>query len=83
MPEQFRRNIRDKLIINPTAYNADLAQQLVLQIEAHFVFAIFKSVLASQKEDPFIKSLLLNNKITLDSPALCFYNCKVFDPKDL
>jgi hypothetical protein len=38
-----------------------------MQVEALFVFAIFKSTLSSQRKDPFIKQLLLQEGIHLDS----------------
>ena len=39
-------------------------------MEALYVYAVLKSTLASQRDDPFIKNMLLNFKVHADSPAL-------------
>lgn len=39
-------------------------------MEALYVYAVLKSTLASQRDDPFIKNMLLNFKVHTDSPAL-------------
>ena len=44
--------------------------KVVLQVEALYVYAVLKSTLSSQRDDPFIKSMLLNFKVDLDSTAL-------------
>ena len=44
-----------------------------MQVEALYVFAVLKSVLSSQRNDPFIKALLLKHGITMDSVALDFF----------
>jgi len=44
--------------------------KVILQVEALFVFAILRSTLSSQRDDPFIKNMLLNFKVNMDSPAL-------------
>ena len=44
--------------------------KVVLQVEALYVYAVLKSTLSSQRDDPFIKNMLLNFKVDPDSPAL-------------
>ena len=39
-------------------------------MEALYVFAVLKSTVSSQRDDPFIKNMLLNFKVHADSPAL-------------
>jgi hypothetical protein len=54
-------------------FDPDSVRKLILQIEALFVFAIMKSTLQSQMNDPFIKGMLFKYKIPLDSPALGYF----------
>ena len=44
--------------------------KVILQVEALYVYAILRSTLSSQRDDPFIKKMLINFKISSDSPAL-------------
>jgi len=47
------------------------------------VFAILKSTLSSQRNDPFLKGLLLKYKIPLETPALSYFQPKNMEKKDL
>lgn len=69
MPHKIRQNILNKFN-GFKDYPLDLVTNALVKVEALFVFCIFKATLASQKQDPFIKNLLINAKIALDSPAL-------------
>ena len=42
----------------------------ILQVEALYVYAILKATISSQRDDPFIKNMLINFKVAVDSPAL-------------
>lgn len=42
----------------------------ILQIEALYVYSILKATVSSQRDDPFIKNMLINFKVAVDSPAL-------------
>jgi hypothetical protein len=69
MPHKIRQNILNKFN-SFKDYPIDLVTTALVKVEALFVFCIFKATLESQKRDPFIKNLLINAKIALDSPAL-------------
>lgn len=44
---------------------------------------MLKSVLSSQRSDPFIKGLLIKHKVLLDSPALTYFKPKHREKPDL
>jgi hypothetical protein len=43
---------------------------IILQVEALYIFSILKSMLSSQRNDPFIRNMFFNFRIANDSPAL-------------
>ena len=73
LTNEILENIQRHIHINLLEYNPDIVRKIILQIEALFVFAILKATLYSQRNDPFIKSLLRKYKIPLDSPALTYF----------
>lgn len=66
----MRQRVINKVCINLNTYDPVRVQSMIIQIEALFVFAIMKSTLSSQRDDPFVKKMLLDYKIAIDSPAL-------------
>jgi len=48
-----------------------------------YVYALLKSTLSSQRDDPFIKNMLVNFKVAQDSPALEIEKQPMIDKKDL
>jgi hypothetical protein len=57
--------------------------KVVVQVEALYVFAVLRSTLSSQRDDPFIKNMLLNFKVAFDSPALDIEKQRYKEKKDL
>jgi len=57
--------------------------KVVLQVEALYVFSVLRSTLSSQRDDPFIKNMLLNFKVASDSPALEIEKQRHKEKKDL
>jgi len=53
-----------------TKYERHLVERAIVQVEALYVFALMKACLSSQRYDPFVKNMLINFNIALDSPAL-------------
>ena len=49
------QKILARIYVDLFKFNPDSVRKIILQIEALFVFAILKSTLNSQKNDPFIK----------------------------
>ena len=83
LPNDILVNINKRIKINLLQFNMDSVRKLILQIEALFVFSVLKSVLSSQKSDPFLKGLLLKYKVPLNSPALSYFKPKNMEKKDL
>ena len=69
MSVQIRNNIL-KYAGDLTRYEQKSVESAILQVEALYIFAIMKSTLSSQRQDPFIKNLLMQFRVALDSPAL-------------
>lgn len=44
--------------------------KVIMQVEALYVYAVLRSTISSQRDDPFIKNMLLNFKVASDSPAI-------------
>jgi len=70
MEEAVRQKIMNRLAIDLTRYPKRSVRKMVLQVEALFIFAILKSMLSSQRNDPFIRNMFFNFRIACDSPAL-------------
>jgi len=47
LPDRILKNIQKRLNTDLLSYDADSVRKLIVQVEALFVFAVFKSVLAS------------------------------------
>ena len=73
LPNPMLEKVQKRIAISLVAYHPDLVRKLILQVEALFVFAILKATLYSQKHDPFIKGLLVEYKVPLDSKALTYF----------
>jgi hypothetical protein len=69
MLESTKSNILKK-VGEINKFNRIVVEKVVLQIEALYVFAILKSTLSSQRYDPYIKNMLINFKVDVESPAL-------------
>ena len=55
----------------------------ILQIEALYVYSILKATVSSQRDDPFIKNMLINFKVAVDSPALEIENQTYRDKRQM
>ena len=67
------KKIQEKIYVDLFQYNPDSVRKIILQIEALYIFAVLKATLASQRNDPFIRGLLLKYKVPPDSPALTYF----------
>ena len=70
LTEDVREKIYKKIGLDLCRNRRRTVMKVILQVEALFVFAILRSTLSSQRDDPFIKNMLLNFKVNMDSPAL-------------
>jgi hypothetical protein len=70
MTEDVREKIYRRIGLDLKRSRKRTVMRVVLQVEALYVYAMLKSTLSSQRDDPFIKSMLINFKIAMDSPAL-------------
>ena len=70
LTEDTRAKIYDYIGYDLTKNRRRTVMKVVLQVEALYVYAVLKSTLSSQRDDPFIKNMLLNFKVDPDSPAL-------------
>ena len=70
MTEDVREKIYKKIGLDLKRSRKRTVMRVVLQVEALYVYAMLKSTLSSQRDDPFIKNMLINFKIAMDSPAL-------------
>jgi hypothetical protein len=68
------QKIQTRIHIDLFQYNPDSVRKVIMQIEALYVFAILKSTLYSQRNDPFIKGMLLKYKVPISSPALYYFS---------
>lgn len=59
MAPDLRRRIL-KLVGDINQYDRELVERSVIQIEALYVYALLKSTLSSQRNDPFVKNMLIN-----------------------
>lgn len=83
MPDEIRRNINRYLGVSLRDYPAKSVELIVVQVEALYVYAVLKSTLSSQRDDPFIKNMLINFKVAQDSPALEIEKQPNVEKKDL
>ncbi|CDW77756.1 dynein heavy chain axonemal [Stylonychia lemnae] len=83
MAPQFRERIKYFLKIDAEKVNKESYEKLIIQAEALFVFAIFKSVLISQIMDPNIKKIVIDNRIRLNSGAIFQYIPQLKEKIDL
>ena len=70
------QKIQTRIHIDLFQYNPDSVRKVIMQIEALYVFAILKSTLYSQRNDPFIKGMLLKYKVPISSPALYYFSAQ-------
>ena len=70
LTEETRAKVYKAIGYDLTKNRRRTVMKVVLQVEALYVYAVLKSTLSSQRDDPFIKSMLLNFKVDLDSTAL-------------
>ena len=83
LTEEMREKIYRKIGLDLTRNRKRTVNKVVMQVEAQYVFAVLKSTLSSQRDDPFIKNMLLNFKVTSDSPALEIEKQNHKEKKDL
>lgn len=69
LSEDTRRLILNR-VGDITKYNRQVVERAVIQVEALYVYSLMKSALSSQRNDPFVKNMLLNFSISMDSAAL-------------
>ena len=70
LTEETREKIFNNIGLDLTRNRHRTVMKVVLQVEALYVYAVLRSTLSSQRDDPFIKNMLLNFKVASDSPAL-------------
>ena len=63
LTEEVREKIYNKIGLNLTRNRRRTVMKVILQVEALYVYAILRSTLSSQRDDPFIKNMLLNFKV--------------------
>jgi hypothetical protein len=83
MKEHVREAIYARVALDLVRYPRRSVRKIVLQVEALYVYAILKSMLASQANDPFIRNMFCNFKICTDSPALQYQPQKIILKSDL
>jgi hypothetical protein len=67
------QKIQRRIYVDLFQYNPDSVRKIIVQIEALYVFAVLKSALSSQRNDPFIKGLLMKYRVPASSPALTYF----------
>ena len=73
LSNEVLQRIQSRIYVDLFQFNPDSVRKVIVQIEALYVFAILKSALSSQRNDPFIKGLLLKYKVPASSPALTYF----------
>ena len=70
LPEPVRQNIFEKINLDLNKCTQKSVYKAILQVEALYVYAVLKSTVSSQRDDPFVKDMMINFKVAIDSPAL-------------
>lgn len=83
LTEDVREKILKNIGLDLLKNRRRTVMKVILQVEALYVFSILRSTLSSQRDDPFIKNMLLNFKIAIDSPALEIEKQRYKERKDL
>ena len=83
LPEPVRLNIYKKITLDLNKSTPKSVHKAILQVEALYVYAILKSTVSSQRDDPFIKDMMINFKVASDSPALEIEKQSYKEKKDL
>ena len=83
LTEDTREKIHKKIGYDLTKNRQRTVSKVVLQVEALYVYAVFRSKLSTQCDDSFIKNMLLNFKVKQDSPALEIDKQRYKEKKDL
>jgi hypothetical protein len=83
LPEPVRLAIYKLINLDLNKSTKKSVHKAILQVEALYVYSVLKSVVSSQRDDPFVKNMMLNFKVASDSPALTIYKQPVKDKKDL
>ena len=83
LTEDVREKIYAKIGLNLTRNRRRTVMKVILQVEALYVFSVLRSTLSSQRDDPFIKNMMLNFKIAQDTPALVIERQNHQERKDL
>jgi hypothetical protein len=73
LPDRVLTRIQKLVAVNLLDFNPDSVRKLIVQVEALFVFAVFKSLLKSEGRDPFVKGLLRKYGIPPDTEALATF----------
>ena len=79
----MRQNIFKFVNLDMNRSSKKTVHKAILQVEALYVFSILKSMVSSQRDDPFIKNMMLNFKVASDSPALEIHKQPSKEKKDL
>ena len=83
LTEETREKIYRRIGLDLARNRRRTVMKVILQVEALYVYAVLQSTLSSQRDDPFIKNMLLNFKIAADSPALRIEKQRSKEKKDL
>ena len=83
LTEDTRERIYNRIGLDLLRNRRRTVMKVILQVEALYVYAVLQSTVSSQRDDPFIKNMLLNFKIASDSPALAIEKQRHKEKKDL
>lgn len=70
LPEHIRAAIYKNVNLDFNKSTRKTVHKAILQVEALYVYSILKGTISSQRDDPFVKNMLINFKVASDSPAL-------------
>lgn len=83
LPEHVRAAIYRYINLDLNRSTKKSVHKAILQVEALYIYSILKATVSSQRDDPFIKNMMLNFKVAMDSPALVIEKQPFKDKKDL
>ena len=81
MPMRFKYQIRKLVNARVSLANypvREILENMVMQVEALYVYSILKSVIRSQKNDMFIKKLMTKHHLKCSEPPLVDHDGTIF-----
>lgn len=83
MTDATRTKIYSKLRIDLREYDTIIVEKVIMQVEALYSYSILRALVSSERNDPFIKNMMINFRVTSDSPALEIYKQPKRDKNEL